>query len=436
MLAIEGVDRLAHGPRRRAAGRGVQVDEALRGREVLAQLVPGRAHRPKRIAQTALARAALRHYTRRPRCPEPEWRNWQTRGTQNPETRKGRVGSIPTSGTNSHDADEGGCKARSRAGGAGRGLSERRRRAVAGRDRAARAGKAQGQGAPPRRPTPSRTSPGPYGGERRQVREPLDALDDPRPAPRRRPTTTGSRTRRWRRVGASASRTLASTSPRPRPRAWTTRVETVFVNGIPVQQQVRVFEETDELRQAQAGAGRARGRAAPRGAAAGMGPRVGHGDRRGARRRRARALAAGPPRQPQLARARTARPAGDRRRGEAARDRSLPPSTTSAAPGCAPSWPWPRSSRSRRDGSCCAAWPPASGRSSISRASPRSSRSRPSARRPVPAPPPHERHPATALAARGLEGDGGGDRPRRAARGDPEPGHRGDGGRAQQPLHL
>jgi hypothetical protein len=30
----------------------------------------------------------------------PEWRNWQTRGTQNPERRKSRVGSIPTSGTN------------------------------------------------------------------------------------------------------------------------------------------------------------------------------------------------------------------------------------------------------------------------------------------------------------------------------------------------
>jgi hypothetical protein len=29
----------------------------------------------------------------------PEWRNWQTRGTQNPEPRKGRVGSTPTSGT-------------------------------------------------------------------------------------------------------------------------------------------------------------------------------------------------------------------------------------------------------------------------------------------------------------------------------------------------
>ncbi len=32
--------------------------------------------------------------------------------------------------------------------------------------------------------------------------------------------------------------------------AWVTRIETVFVGGIPVQQQVRVFEETEELRQA------------------------------------------------------------------------------------------------------------------------------------------------------------------------------------------
>jgi hypothetical protein len=29
----------------------------------------------------------------------PEWRNWQTRGTQNPEPRKGREGSTPSSGT-------------------------------------------------------------------------------------------------------------------------------------------------------------------------------------------------------------------------------------------------------------------------------------------------------------------------------------------------
>ncbi len=29
----------------------------------------------------------------------PEWRNWQTRWTQNPVDRKARVGSIPSSGT-------------------------------------------------------------------------------------------------------------------------------------------------------------------------------------------------------------------------------------------------------------------------------------------------------------------------------------------------
>ncbi len=30
---------------------------------------------------------------------QPEWRNWQTRGTQNPVSREGRVGSTPSSGT-------------------------------------------------------------------------------------------------------------------------------------------------------------------------------------------------------------------------------------------------------------------------------------------------------------------------------------------------
>jgi hypothetical protein len=30
----------------------------------------------------------------------PEWRNWQTHGTQNPATFTGHVGSTPTSGTN------------------------------------------------------------------------------------------------------------------------------------------------------------------------------------------------------------------------------------------------------------------------------------------------------------------------------------------------
>ncbi len=32
-------------------------------------------------------------------CLAPEWRNWQTRWTQNPVPRKGGVGSIPSSGT-------------------------------------------------------------------------------------------------------------------------------------------------------------------------------------------------------------------------------------------------------------------------------------------------------------------------------------------------
>lgn len=30
---------------------------------------------------------------------QPEWRNWQTHGTQNPATFTGHVGSTPTSGT-------------------------------------------------------------------------------------------------------------------------------------------------------------------------------------------------------------------------------------------------------------------------------------------------------------------------------------------------
>jgi hypothetical protein len=30
---------------------------------------------------------------------QPKWRNWQTRRTQNPQSRKGCVGSIPTFGT-------------------------------------------------------------------------------------------------------------------------------------------------------------------------------------------------------------------------------------------------------------------------------------------------------------------------------------------------
>ncbi len=51
---------------------------------------------------------------------------------------------------------------------------------------------------------------------------------------------------RWRERFATARRHLAEAEAR----AWTTRIETVFVHGIPVQQQIRVFEETEELRQA------------------------------------------------------------------------------------------------------------------------------------------------------------------------------------------
>jgi hypothetical protein len=83
-LAVEAVDGEAHGRRRQAGGGGVQVDAAAQGREVLADLVPGDRHEDLRY--TGL-------------LPVPEWRNWQTRGTQNPESLTGRVGSIPTSGT-------------------------------------------------------------------------------------------------------------------------------------------------------------------------------------------------------------------------------------------------------------------------------------------------------------------------------------------------
>lgn len=51
---------------------------------------------------------------------------------------------------------------------------------------------------------------------------------------------------RWRERFANARAAVAEAELR----AWVTRIETVFVNGIPVQQQVRVFEETEELRQA------------------------------------------------------------------------------------------------------------------------------------------------------------------------------------------
>lgn len=50
----------------------------------------------------------------------------------------------------------------------------------------------------------------------------------------------------WRERFANARARVAEAEAR----AWVTRIETVFVSGIPVQQQVRVFEETEELRQA------------------------------------------------------------------------------------------------------------------------------------------------------------------------------------------
>lgn len=52
--------------------------------------------------------------------------------------------------------------------------------------------------------------------------------------------------RQWRMRFAAARERVA----RAEAAAYTTRVETVFVAGIPVQQNVRVFEETEELRTA------------------------------------------------------------------------------------------------------------------------------------------------------------------------------------------
>jgi nucleotide-binding universal stress UspA family protein len=74
----------------------------------------------------------------------------------------------------------------------------------------------------------------------------------PTPSPSASPTAEYDRLKdkaldaRWRERFAAARQQLAEAEAR----AWTTRVETVFVHGIPVQQQVRVFEETEELRQA------------------------------------------------------------------------------------------------------------------------------------------------------------------------------------------
>jgi hypothetical protein len=50
----------------------------------------------------------------------------------------------------------------------------------------------------------------------------------------------------WRGRFASARTRVAEAEAR----SWTTRIETVFVNGIPIQQAVPAFEETNELREA------------------------------------------------------------------------------------------------------------------------------------------------------------------------------------------
>jgi hypothetical protein len=52
--------------------------------------------------------------------------------------------------------------------------------------------------------------------------------------------------RSWRERFAAARRAVAEAEER----AWVMRYEIVWVSGIPVQQQVRRFEETEELRQA------------------------------------------------------------------------------------------------------------------------------------------------------------------------------------------
>ena len=52
----------------------------------------------------------------------------------------------------------------------------------------------------------------------------------------------------WRERFANARTRIAQAEIR----AWKTRIETVFVNSIPVQQEIRYIEETEELRQARA----------------------------------------------------------------------------------------------------------------------------------------------------------------------------------------
>jgi hypothetical protein len=75
--------------------------------------------------------------------------------------------------------------------------------------------------------------------------------DKPSPSPQPSPPETTpaldkNLERQWRMRFAAARERIA----RAEAAAYTTRVETVFVAGIPVQQQVRVFEETEDLRAA------------------------------------------------------------------------------------------------------------------------------------------------------------------------------------------
>jgi hypothetical protein len=75
--------------------------------------------------------------------------------------------------------------------------------------------------------------------------------DKPSPSPQPSPAETTpaldkNLEREWRMRFAAARERIA----RAEAAAYTTRVETVFVAGIPVQQQVRVFEETEDLRAA------------------------------------------------------------------------------------------------------------------------------------------------------------------------------------------
>jgi hypothetical protein len=87
-------------------------------------------------------------------------------------------------------------------------------------------------------PTPASPSPGPPASP---AASPSPGAS-PRPDPLRDPQVE----RAWRERFSAARRSIKEAEER----AWVTRFEIVFVSGIPVQQQVRRFEETEELRQA------------------------------------------------------------------------------------------------------------------------------------------------------------------------------------------